>query len=109
MADGSIIAIQNEVLLADIGCVIAVSVLCQKMVEGLVLVRAQLGRYRLVPLFGIVEFGININDHTPKWIKPMTYNRTNTEFRLRVVHQDPTGPQAARPHGCRLQRSRNVL
>jgi hypothetical protein len=39
----------------------------------------------------------------------MTHNRTNTEFCLRVVHQDPTGPPAARPHGCRSQRSRNVL
>jgi len=80
VANRAVFAIGKQILLADIGCVIAVGIFREEMIEGLFFVGAHFGWDGFIPFVGIVEFGININNDATERIDAMTYNRTNTKI-----------------------------
>jgi hypothetical protein len=58
------------------------------MIEGLIFARTNLGGYRLIPFFGIVEFRIDVEDDASKRKNPMTNDLADLEFRgARFAHQ----------------------
>ena len=87
MANGAIFTIGKQILLTNIGRVIAVGVFREKMIEGLFFVGAHFGCDGFIPFVGIVEFGININNDATERIDAMTYNRTNTKFCVFIVYK----------------------
>src|SRR5262249_46433846 len=50
--------VEEQVLLGHVGDVLGLRVLCEQMIERLVLARPPIGGNRLVPLLGVVELGI---------------------------------------------------
>src|SRR6185312_6236352 len=71
----------------------AALVLSEQMIERLILRRAPLGRYRLIPFLGVVEHRIDVENHAAKRIKPVTHDLTDREFTSaeypRPVHDRP--------------------
>ena len=102
MANRPVFTVKDQILLANIGGVVAVGVFGQQVIKGLVFVRPQLGRDLFVPFLGIVELRIDIDNHAAKWVHAMTNDRTNTEFRQIIIHHD----SKTRPAG---QRCRTIL
>ena len=86
MPDGAVLAIGQQILLAYIGGVIAIGIFGQQMIKRLVFFWPCFGRDRIIPFFGIVEFGINIDNDAAKRIQPVPYNRANAEFCILAVH-----------------------
>ena len=86
MPDRAIFTIGKQILLAYIGGVIAIGIFGQQMIERLVFFWPCFGGNRIIPLIGIIEFGININNDAAKRIQPVPYNRANAEFRILAIH-----------------------
>ena len=91
MTNRAVLAVRHQILLAHIGGVVTVRVFRQQMIEWLVLVRTHLWRDRLIPFIGIVEFGIDVDDHAPDRIEAMTNDFADTEFGLSVLHEGKSG------------------
>ena len=66
MADRLARIISDQVLLGNIGHVIALIVLSQEMIVRLLFGRSILSRDRLVPFFRVLEFRVYIEDNAPK-------------------------------------------
>lgn len=73
--------VRDEVLLRHISNILALRVLREKMVEGLILPRPHVGRNGLIPFFRIAEFGVDIEDHATKRKDPVTNDLTDKEPR----------------------------
>jgi hypothetical protein len=56
----------SGILLGNIGDVFALSIFREQMIERLILVRSHLGRNRLIPLLGVVEFRIDVEHDAAK-------------------------------------------
>jgi hypothetical protein len=69
MADRFFGGVGQQVLLGDISDVFALRVLGEQMVERLVLARAHLGRDRLPPFLGVVEYRIDVEHHAAERIE----------------------------------------
>ena len=80
MTDRAVLAVTHQILLADIGGVVAVGIFREKMVKRLFLVRAHFGRNRLIPFVGIVELRIDIDHHTAKRIEAVPDDLADAEF-----------------------------
>ena len=72
--------VRNQVLLGDIGDVFGLSVLRQQMVEGLILVRANLFGDRQPPFLGVVELRIDVKDHATEREHPVPDDLTDLKF-----------------------------
>src|SRR3954447_11517690 len=66
MTDGFARRIRQEILLGYIGDVFGFGIFGKKVVEWLVFARTALSRNSLVPFFGIVEFGVDIENDAAK-------------------------------------------
>ena len=88
MPDRAVLGVCHQVLLADIGGVVAVSIFGQQMIERLVLVRAHLGRDRLLPLVGVVELGIDVDHHASERIEAVADNLADGEIGHAVCQED---------------------
>jgi hypothetical protein len=71
----------QQVLFRDVGDVFRVVVFRQKMIEGLLFRRTNLGWYRLVPLLGVRKHRIDVKDHTPKREEAVTDDLSYSKFR----------------------------
>src|SRR5579862_7091228 len=81
MRDRTVFAIENEVLLRDIGLVgTTLLVLRQKMIEGLVLRRPPLRRNGFIPFLGIVEDRIDVENDAAKRIEAVADDLSDREF-----------------------------
>src|ERR1022692_4132711 len=69
MADRFFGGVGQQVLLGDISDVFALRVLGEQMVKRLVLARAHLGRDRLPPFLGVVEYRIDVEHHAAERIE----------------------------------------
>ena len=85
------ITVVEQVLFRDIGDVLAVRILGEQVVEGLVLARAHLGWDRLVPFLGVVELGIDVEDHAAEREQPVAHHLADPELRrLHASHHKPS-------------------
>lgn len=75
--------IRNQILLTNIGNIIAVGVLSEQMIKGLILGRSNVLRNRFVPFFTVRKNGIDVENHAAKFEMPMTHDITNVEARMR--------------------------
>ena len=76
------VVIYNQVLLGDIGDVFFFIVLGKEVVKGLLLMRANLGRDRQPPFFGVAEDGVNVVNHPAKGEDAVLDNLSNHKFCL---------------------------
>lgn len=77
MVYGAMIGIGQQILLAHISDVAAVSILGEKMVEGLVFARAHAFGDRLIPFLAVRKHRINVEHHPAKIEHPVANNITN--------------------------------
>ena len=66
MPDRPARAVFNQILLRDIGCVVALGILGQQVVEGLIPLGAHVFGDRLIPFLGVAELRIDIEDNPRK-------------------------------------------
>lgn len=71
MADRFSGLIDQQILFGDVGHILRVVILREKVVEGLILARADLLRNRQPPVFRVVEHGVDIEDYAPKGEQPV--------------------------------------
>src|SRR5215470_5268091 len=74
----------QQVLLGDIRDVFALRVLREQVIERLVLARPHLGRNRLVPFLGVVEFRVDVEHDAAEWKQPVADHLADLE--LGVAH-----------------------
>ena len=72
--------VHQQVLLGYIGYVFGLVVLGEKMIKRLIFPGADFLRYRVPPLFRVVEHGIDIEDNATEGKKPVAYNLSNTKL-----------------------------
>src|ERR1700740_328002 len=83
----------RRVLLGDGGDVLGLRVLGEQVIERLVLARTPVGRNRLVPFVGVVEFRIDVEDHAAKRIEPVADDLTDLELGdARLTHMSGNRP-----------------
>ena len=70
----------QQILLGDIGDVFGLRIFREQVIERLVLVRPHLFRNRQPPLLGVVEFGIDVEDHAPERKHPVADDLPDLEF-----------------------------
>ena len=78
--------VRQQVLLRDIGNVVAGLVLGEEMVERLILAGPQFLRDRKPPLLGVGENRIDVEDHPPERVDAMLDDLADREFCLRTKH-----------------------
>ena len=86
MADRTILGVGQEIALGDIGAVIAVLILREEMVEGLVLARPDIFGNGLIPFLGIGELRVDIHHHTPEGEEAVANHVAETEFGVADIH-----------------------
>src|SRR5262245_14773924 len=106
--------IRQQVLLRYVGDVFGLRVLREQMVERLVLVRTDLGRDRLVPFLGVVEFGIDVEHDAAEREQAVADHLTDLELGVarlaHVLEIRPQSPHApARIHSEPTHRLSHVL
>ena len=72
--------IRDEVLFADIGDVIALIVFGEQVVEGLLPPRTAVLGDGVIPLLGVGEFGVHVEDHPPEGMFLVTDHLTQGVF-----------------------------
>ena len=72
--------VDHQILLGDVGDVIRVLVLGEQMIEGLILGRPDLLGDRLVPLLGVAELRIDVENHAAERKHPMPDHLAQAEF-----------------------------
>ena len=82
MTTGLAAFVDYEVLLGNVRLVGCFVVFREEMVERLILARSFIRRDRLIPLLGVVERWVNVEDHAAKREETMSHNLTDCEFRL---------------------------
>src|SRR5262249_36715441 len=83
MDDRSILRIRQEILFGDVGLVwTTLGVLSEQMVEGLVFRWPPIRRDRLVPLLGIIEDRVDVEDHAAERVNPVPDDLPHGEFCL---------------------------
>src|SRR5262249_57903399 len=70
----------EQVLLRYVGNVFGLRILCEQMIERLVLARTPIGRNRLVPLVGVVELRIDVEDHAAERVEPVAHDLADLVF-----------------------------
>ena len=80
MADRFAGIVGQQILLGDVGDVFGLRIFREQVIEGLVLVRPHLFRNRQPPLLGVVEFGIDVEDHAPEGKHPVADDLPDLEF-----------------------------
>src|SRR5262245_26862961 len=80
MADWFAGRVRQQVLLGDVSDVFGLRILREQMVERLILARAYLGRNRLIPFFGVVEFRVDVEHHASKRIEAVAHHLTDLEL-----------------------------
>jgi hypothetical protein len=78
--------VRHEILLGNVGDVLAVLILRVEMIERLFLGGAHLGGYRSPPFLGVGEDRIDIEDHPTEWVEPVFDDLSNPEFRVASLH-----------------------
>src|ERR1700691_3704522 len=92
--------IGQKILLGDVGDVFGLIVLSEQMVEGLVLVRTDLRRDRLVPFLGVVEDGIDVEDNAAERKQAVPDYLADLKFGApKVIHGDNETTQLWRAAG----------
>ena len=86
MADRFARFVGQQVLLRHIGDVIALVVLGQQVIEGLLLRWTRLFGDGVIPFLGIGKARIDIEDHTPERVLPMPDHLSDVIFRPRGKH-----------------------
>lgn len=86
MTDGFACIVRHKVLFRDIGDVIALIVFGEQVVKGLVFRGAAIFGDRVVPFLGIRELGIDIEDHAPEGMLPVSDHLTQVVFRTSRQH-----------------------
>ena len=100
MIDRSTFRVGEQVLLADIGDVGTVFVLCQQVIIWLIAIRAQVLRNGLVPFFAIGEDRVNIEDHSAKIECAMAHDIANSEAGTSVAGSlDGSASLGRKEHG----------
>ena len=69
--------IRNQILLADIGDITALGILCKQVIKGLILFGANMFGDRLIPFLAIGKNGVDIKDHTAKIKDAVAHHFTN--------------------------------
>src|SRR5450432_3824239 len=72
--------IRQEILLGNIRDVFGIRVLREQVVERLILVRTHLFRNRQPPFLGVVEFGINVENHPAERKDPVANDLPDLKF-----------------------------
>jgi hypothetical protein len=83
VVNGAFLFIRQKILLADIGDITIVSILCQQMVKGLVFGGPDFFGDRLIPFFAVRKDGVDIENDAPEWEDFMADNRANAKARMR--------------------------
>ena len=73
--------VRHQILLGNIGDVLAVRVLGIEVIERLFLGGAHLGGDRTPPFLGVGEDRVDVEDHTAEWVEPVFDDLSNPEFR----------------------------
>jgi hypothetical protein len=71
MIDRPLLDVRHQVLLTDIGDVIALRIFSEQMIEGLVFGRANFLGNRIIPLVTVGIYGIDVENDSAKWKMPM--------------------------------------
>ena len=79
VVNGAFLFIRQKILLADIGDITIVSILCQQMVKGLVFGGPDFFGDRLIPFFAVRKDGVDIENDAPEWEDFMADNRANAK------------------------------
>ena len=72
----------QQVLLGDVGDVFGLRVLREQVIEGLLLVRADLLGNRQPPFLGVVELGIDVEDDAAERVEAVAHDLPHRIFRL---------------------------
>ena len=80
MAQRLVRGVGHEVLLRHIGDVLGVGVLREQMIEGLILVGSDVLGNGAVPLLGIAEGRVDVEDHAAKRVDPVADHLADLEF-----------------------------
>jgi hypothetical protein len=88
MPQGLLRLVGQQVLLRDVGDVLAFRVLGEEMVEGLVLPRADFLGDRQPPLLGIGEYRVDVENDPAEWEDPVPDHVSDAELRL-LLHDSP--------------------
>jgi hypothetical protein len=83
MVDGLLAVINHQILLADIGNVIAVRILGEQMVKWLILRRPDIFGNRFVPFLAVRKDGVDVENYAAKFEMAVTHNVANVEARMR--------------------------
>jgi hypothetical protein len=79
VVNGAFLFIRQKILLADIGDITIVSILCQQMIKGLVFGRPDFFGDRLIPFFAVRKDGVDIEYDAPEWEDFMADNCANAK------------------------------
>jgi hypothetical protein len=106
MVDRLVAVVGDQVLLADIGDVARFAVLGEQVVEGLVLLRADLFGDRLVPFVAVREDGIDVEDHPAEIEHAVADDVADREIGMRDRRRGDLGNRGVGDvvagHGCNL-------
>lgn len=75
--------IRQKVLLADIGDITIVPILCQQVIKGLVFGGPDFFGDRLIPFFAVRKNWVDVEDNASEWEDLMADNRPNAKARMR--------------------------
>ena len=75
--------VSDQILLADIGDIARLPVLCEQVIEGLILRGADVFRNGVVPFFAVRKDGVDIEYDAPEWEDFMADNRANAKSGMR--------------------------
>ncbi|AEM42122.1 hypothetical protein KVU_2283 [Ketogulonicigenium vulgare WSH-001] len=78
--------VQHQVLLGHIGDVIGFGAFGQQVIERLIFAGADVFGDRLIPAFGIGEFGVHIKDHTAELMHAVPNDLPQMKFSAPRLH-----------------------
>ncbi|MCY1310769.1 hypothetical protein D9M70_609950 [compost metagenome] len=91
VAHRPVAVVELQVLLGNVGDILAVVVFGEQMVEGLILARADLLRNGVPPFFGVGVFRIDVENDASERENPMANHLSDLEFGVSLFH-DATHP-----------------
>jgi len=91
MADRAPLLVRQEILLGDVGDVVARLVLREQVIEGWVLPRTDVLGDRELPLLRVVEGGIHVEDHASERIEAVTHDLAELKACFAMDHGGLSG------------------
>src|ERR1700680_1552291 len=106
MPDRGAGSVGEQILLRHVRGVLTIGVFLEQMIEWLILAGSDLGRDRKPPFLGIVERGIDIEDHASERVEPMPDHLADLEFGSSRLEHEQRGMVHPVTRNCPAQAQR---